>query len=216
MIAMAVLIEDYKEIIMAKITKTVIDKMIKEYKPEVQTFSVTLDNGESVDIEIREQLDFETYRKAAREMADLQFAVDQETGAEVYDPTLAPFVSTYILLKYFTNVPVELGNKDGLPDPKAVERIWSLRTVLGREFEWPDGYFRLSDAAEELVAIKRDTLKPLQLEFWAGLAQIVDSVKKEFGTLSEEDLATLADAVQKLGSLDQCKIVELMQQKNEI
>jgi hypothetical protein len=200
---------------MAKISKTVMDKMIKANAPEAKIVKIDIGDEKVAEIEVRSALSLSEWRSAVREMVELQFTTGED-GMEVYLPELAEFAEWYVRLKYLTNIDVDLKpDENGVPDGKCVERIWALYNFVELRIAVYDACPSLDWAAQPLVEQRRDTLSAVKLQFWVSLKQIVDAVQEDFGVINASDLADMAEAVQKLKGLDQGKIVELMQEHDQ-
>lgn len=201
---------------MAKISKTTMDKMIKHNRKGGTTVvQLAVGDGETVEVSVRNAISLTDWADAINAAVAAQFAVD-ETGVEAHVPEMADFAKWVVALKYYTDFDVELKiGKDGAPDEKAIERLWALYWIKDLRDAVVDAAADLWWAIDDAISERKNAVNTLQLAFWAKLNQIADTVQKDFGELDEDGAADLMNVVQKLGELDQGKIVELMQASGE-
>lgn len=188
------------------------------YKTEPATETVQIAfNGQDFPVVIRKEISLEDYLSAARRCAELCFVF--EDGRPVgYVPANKVFAMNYVLLRYWTDIDFSDMSGEDENNTDIVEAIWRLclGTDLLSHVEDTVGYSLLVDlehARDDIIEeIKRD-LRPGADVFWTSLNELLDSIKQQFGEMSDEDMEATREAIRKLGGLDNGKIVDLMKTK---
>ena len=200
------------------ISKTTLQKMAKQYAQNEIELVIQV-GDKDVPIKIRPVLSLVEVGAAAKDMADMQFAKD-DYGNDIYVPYLQPFAERYVTVSYFTNLDLTSLQKQSDNGYEAVEPIWQflmsdvydkiVAELLGKSGMIESNYWTVQSAAEEYVQMKRKQIEPSAEKLWASLDELVEQAKASFGDMTPEDLEKTREAINKLTSLDEGKIVELM------
>lgn len=212
---------------MAKVSKTKIDAIIKKNKPPVETVELNIGDG-MVTVEINPNISHADFVAAARELAEMQFAVDtsaqkddvsdggkaKKSVKEFYAPYLSEFAEWYVLLKYYTNIDVSTPAGESDPDAKAFERLWALRNCGDlREKIYAtvkDTWFALADSAYSIVEGRKEQLRPGAVKFWNSLDELLETMKQQFYHVSPDDWQGLIEGIGKLSGIDDNKIIQFI------
>lgn len=179
---------------MAKISKTKIDAIIKNNKKPVEIVELSIGEN-NIAVEIDPIISPANFIDAANELADMQFAIDKQTGTEVYAPYLSELAEWYVALKYFTNIDTSVPAGENDPGSKAFERLWALRYCdeLRKEIDAIPDMVEIIYVARNIVEDRRKTARPGISKVLDGITKLIEPLKDLVDQMTLDDIKELAE-----------------------
>lgn len=182
-----------------------------ESEPVYESVVVTL-NDQEYAVNVRKDISLQDFMEACRRAAEMCFSFDENGKPVSYHPANKQFAENYVILRYWTDVDLNKLRELCQSDEEYTDALWRLciKTDLIFKIEMTGVTEGFYGAREEIIdELKREMCPGLD-EVWKNVNDFLDSIKTQFGEMSEEDIEATREAIKKLGGMDEGKIVELL------